>query len=148
MHTVEPPFARAMFSQAFFAIMEAEKRSLPSPIPETIWLLHTFANPQTRTQPVALQDHFVPPDVFGVEGVPLPLDVPLTLDGSASAELSSSPSPAPLSSVPSSASSGGSTGSGGGSSVDDALGLAVLTPGASDGSATGPSASASAFAPR
>lgn len=50
-----------MPSHAFFAIIEAENWSYPLPMPETIWLLHTFAKPHTRTHPVALQNHFVPP---------------------------------------------------------------------------------------
>lgn len=53
--TVDPPLARAMFSHAFFAIIDASIRSVPVPMPKTVWLLQTFAKPHTRTQPVALQ---------------------------------------------------------------------------------------------
>jgi len=71
VHTVAPPFARAIPSHAFFAIIEAENWSEPLPMPDTIWLLQTFAKPHTRTHPVALQNHFVPAGF-----VPPPLDPP------------------------------------------------------------------------
>lgn len=68
VQTVDPPFARAIPSHAFFAIIEAMTLSLPEPMPETIWFEQTFAKPHTRTHPVELQNQVPPLGAVGVDG--------------------------------------------------------------------------------
>ena len=132
--TVDPPFARAMPSHAILAEFDARKRSLPLPIPETIWFEQTFANPHTRTQPVALQNHFVPAAAAGAEAGEVLPETPLPVDAAAADGPCSSWSSSPSSPLPWSTDSGAS-GSGarsdvavtGGAGVAVAFGAAWLS---------------------